>query len=150
MESHQISRGNQVLCEQGGKAALSAALQRSLASGLSLVSVIATCGFNVSHAAVTQSYLSNCPPSYWSEFPMNGGSRTTRKMGFGVLLSDCFRGPLRRVMGDTLLDAQLMAPLAIGLIRQTLGEFERGGNEDESWPWALLIFGIWRRQRAVA
>ena len=70
-----------------------------------------------------------------------------RKMGFGVPLGDWLRGPLRKVLRDTLLDAGLMAPLSATVIERTLREFESGGNEHESRLWALLMFGAWRKQQ---
>lgn len=69
-----------------------------------------------------------------------------RKMGFGIPLRDWLGGPLRKVLNETLLDAQLMAPLSAAVIKRTLREFEAGGNEHESRLWALLMFGVWRRE----
>ena len=63
------------------------------------------------------------------------------KMGFGIPLAAWLRGPLRKVLRETLLDAQLMAPLSAAVIERTLREFEAGGNEHESRLWALLMFG---------
>ncbi|MGH9904008.1 MAG: asparagine synthase (glutamine-hydrolyzing), partial [Pyrinomonadaceae bacterium] len=70
-----------------------------------------------------------------------------RKMGFGIPLETWLRGPLRRVMIETLRDAELMAPLSIEVVERTLQQFEAGGNEHESRLWALLMFGYWRRQQ---
>jgi asparagine synthase (glutamine-hydrolysing) len=69
-----------------------------------------------------------------------------RKMGFGTPLAAWLRGPLRKVMNQTLLDAQLMAPLSAPVIKRTLKEFAAGINAHESRLWALLMFGSWRRQ----
>lgn len=69
------------------------------------------------------------------------------KMGFGIPLADWLRGPLREVMNETLLDPQLMAPLAAPVIKRTLKEFAAGTNAHECRLWALLMFGYWRRQR---
>lgn len=69
------------------------------------------------------------------------------KMGFGIPLAAWLRGPLRKVMNETLRDAQIMAPLSSTVIERTLREFEAGGNEHESRLWALLMFGAWRRQQ---
>jgi asparagine synthase (glutamine-hydrolysing) len=70
-----------------------------------------------------------------------------RKMGFGVPLGGWLRGPLRKVLRETLLDVGLMAPLSAPVIERTLREFETGGNEHESRLWALLVFGVWRSQQ---
>ena len=77
-------------------------------------------------------------------FPANFVHRP--KMGFGPPLAAWLRGPLRNVMNQTLLDAQLMAPLSAPVIKRTLKEFEAGINAHESRLWALLMFGYWRRQ----
>lgn len=71
-----------------------------------------------------------------------------RKMGFGIPLEVWLRGPLREVMRDTLLDRQLMAPLAAPVIERTLRAFEAGQKQHEHRLWALLMFGAWRSQRA--
>jgi asparagine synthase (glutamine-hydrolysing) len=77
-------------------------------------------------------------------FPANFVHRP--KMGFGPPLAAWLRGPLRNVMNQTLLDAQLMAPLSAPVIKRTLREFEAGINAHESRLWALLMFGYWRQQ----
>ena len=69
-----------------------------------------------------------------------------RKMGFGIPLASWLRGPLRKVLRETLLDRRLLSPLSAPVIEQTLREFEAGGNEHDSRLWALLMFGCWRRQ----
>jgi asparagine synthase (glutamine-hydrolysing) len=69
-----------------------------------------------------------------------------RKMGFGIPLGDWLRGPLRKVLNETLMDVRLMAPLSTALIELTLREFEAGGNKHKSRLWALLMFGVWRSQ----
>lgn len=72
-----------------------------------------------------------------------------RKMGFGIPLGDWLRGPLRNVLRETLLDDKLMAPLSAMVIERTLREFEAGSHQHESRLWALLMFGVWRRQQEV-
>jgi asparagine synthase (glutamine-hydrolysing) len=67
-------------------------------------------------------------------------------MGFGIPLGDWLRGPLRKVLNETLMDVRLMAPLSTALIELTLREFEAGGNKHKSRLWALLMFGVWRSQ----
>jgi asparagine synthase (glutamine-hydrolysing) len=66
------------------------------------------------------------------------------KMGFGIPLAAWLRGPLRKVLRETLLDDGLMAPLSGVVIERTLREFESGCNGHESRLWALLMFGCWR------
>jgi asparagine synthase (glutamine-hydrolysing) len=78
-------------------------------------------------------------------FPANFVHRP--KMGFGIPLADWLRGPLRNVLRETLLDAQIMVPLSGAVIERTLREFESGGDEHESRLWALLMFGCWRKQQ---
>jgi asparagine synthase (glutamine-hydrolysing) len=72
-----------------------------------------------------------------------------RKMGFGIPIGGWLRGPLRKVLNETLLNARLMAPLSGALIERTLREFEAGSNAHESKLWALLMFGIWHSQHEV-
>ncbi len=72
-----------------------------------------------------------------------------RKMGFGIPLGDWLRGPLRKVLRETLLDAKLMAPLSSVVIARTLQEFEVGSYQHESRLWALLMFGVWRREQQI-
>jgi asparagine synthase (glutamine-hydrolysing) len=72
-----------------------------------------------------------------------------RKMGFGIPLAAWLRGPLRKVLNETLLDVWLMAPLSIALIERTLREFEAGDATHKSRLWSLLMFGVWRRRQEV-
>ena len=72
-----------------------------------------------------------------------------RKMGFGIPVAGWLRGPLRNVLHDTLLDAQLMAPLSATVIERTLREFDAGVNDHQSRIWALLMFGVWRNQQKL-
>ena len=69
------------------------------------------------------------------------------KMGFGIPLAAWLRGPLCKVLRETLLDARLMAPLSGAVIERTLKEFEAGINAHEYQLWVLLMFGYWRRQK---
>ena len=77
-------------------------------------------------------------------FPANFVHRP--KMGFGIPLAAWLRGPLGKMLRETLLDAQLMAPLSAPVIKRTLQEFAAGITAHESRLWALLMFGCWRRQ----
>jgi len=70
-----------------------------------------------------------------------------RKMGFAIPLADWLRGPLRKVMYETLLDARCMAPLSVPVITRTLEEFEAGHNSHEFRLWTLLMFGYWKLQK---
>jgi asparagine synthase (glutamine-hydrolysing) len=70
------------------------------------------------------------------------------KMGFGIPLALWLRGPLRKVLRETLLDAALMAPLSGAVVERALAEFESGQVEHASRLWALLMFGYWRRQQS--
>ena len=69
------------------------------------------------------------------------------KMGFGIPLAAWLRGPLRKVVLETLLNERLMAPLSGAVIERTLHEFESGLDGHESRFWSLLMFGGWRVQR---
>ena len=78
-------------------------------------------------------------------FPANFVHRL--KMGFGIPLADWLRGPLHKVLRETLLDKRLMAPLSGAVVERTLREFESGGDGHAARLWALLMFGCWRRQQ---
>ncbi len=71
------------------------------------------------------------------------------KMGFGIPLAAWLRGPLRKVLHETLLDAHVMAPLSGAVAEQTLREFDSGDDGHKSRLWALLMFGCWRRQQGA-
>jgi asparagine synthase (glutamine-hydrolysing) len=80
-------------------------------------------------------------------FPANFVHRA--KMGFGIPLAAWLRGPLRKVLRETLLDAHLMAPLSGAVVERTLREFDSGHDGHKSRLWALLMFGCWRRQQGA-
>jgi asparagine synthase (glutamine-hydrolysing) len=69
------------------------------------------------------------------------------KMGFGIPLAAWLRGPLRKLLRETLLDQPVMAPLSGAVVERTLREFESGSDGHESRLWALLMFGCWRMQQ---
>jgi asparagine synthase (glutamine-hydrolysing) len=81
-------------------------------------------------------------------FPANFVHRP--KMGFGIPLAAWLRGPLCKVLHETLLDADLMAPLSSAVVERTLREFDSGHDGHKSRIWALLMFGCWRRQQSVS
>ena len=68
-----------------------------------------------------------------------------RKMGFGIPLAGWLRGPLRGMTRETLLDQQVMDPLYMPVIKETLAAFEAGDDTQRSRLWALLMYGVWRR-----
>lgn len=68
-----------------------------------------------------------------------------QKMGFAIPLSKWLKGPLRRILEDTLRDDNLMSPLDGQVIRNTLSEFFDQGADHGSRLWALLMYGLWRR-----
>jgi asparagine synthase (glutamine-hydrolysing) len=72
------------------------------------------------------------------------------KQGFAIPLLSWLRGPLREMLDATLRDPRLMAPLSLPVIERTLDEFDEGRDEHASRLWALLMFGCWRHQDAVA
>jgi asparagine synthase (glutamine-hydrolysing) len=69
------------------------------------------------------------------------------KRGFAIPLAAWLRGPLRKILLETLLDAELMAPFSTPVIARTLREFDAGVGAHESRLWALLMFGCWRSVR---
>jgi len=72
------------------------------------------------------------------------------KMGFAIPLAVWLRGPLRKVLRETLLDTCLMAPLSGAVVERTLREFDSGDDGHKSRLWALLMFGYWRRQHPAS
>jgi len=80
-------------------------------------------------------------------FPANFVHRP--KMGFAIPLAAWLRGPLRKMLRETLLDARLMAPLSGAVVERTLREFDSGDDGHKSRLWALLMFGCWRRQHGA-
>jgi asparagine synthase (glutamine-hydrolysing) len=71
------------------------------------------------------------------------------KRGFTPPVADWMRGPLRKVLRETLLEDRLMAPLSVPVIERTLREFDSGRGGHESRLWGLLMFGCWRRQQGA-
>jgi asparagine synthase (glutamine-hydrolysing) len=69
-----------------------------------------------------------------------------RKMGFAIPLAKWLRGPLRPVLEDVLRDADAMEPLNPAVIQKVLNEFLDRDLDHSSRLWALLMYGLWRRQ----
>lgn len=72
-----------------------------------------------------------------------------KKMGFAIPLRKWLSGPLRDVVQATLRDERLMEPLNIAVIERTLVEFFDLGEDHSSRVWALLMYGLWRREFMV-
>jgi len=71
------------------------------------------------------------------------------KQGFGVPLADWLRGPLHKLLNETLRDGTLMAPLSVPVIKRTLQQFHDGYGEHQQRLWTLLMFGCWRRVHGI-
>ena len=69
------------------------------------------------------------------------------KTGFGIPLGDWFRGPLRELAGDTLLDARARAreQLQPNLVKRMLHEHTRGERDHGHRLWCLLVLELWQR-----
>jgi asparagine synthase (glutamine-hydrolysing) len=70
-----------------------------------------------------------------------------RKTGFGIPLGTWFRGPLRELAGDTLLDARARARghLRPNVIERLLSEHVRGEHDHGHRLWCLLVLELWQR-----
>lgn len=69
-----------------------------------------------------------------------------RKMGFAIPLSPWLRGPLRPLLEATVFSAELMSPLDMKVIKQTMAEFfaAKPYIDHSSRVWALFMYGLWR------
>ena len=69
------------------------------------------------------------------------------KTGFGIPLGDWFRGPLRELAGDTLLDARARAreQLRTNAVKRMLHEHMRGERDHGHRLWCLLVLELWQR-----
>ena len=69
------------------------------------------------------------------------------KTGFGIPLGDWFRGPLRELAGDTLLDARARAreQLRPNVVERLLHEHTRGERDHGHRLWCLLVLELWQR-----
>ena len=72
---------------------------------------------------------------------------TRGKTGFGIPLGDWFRGPLRELAGDTLLDARTRArqQLQPSVVKRMLYEHTRGERDHGHRLWCLLVLELWQR-----
>ena len=72
---------------------------------------------------------------------------TRGKTGFGIPLGDWFRGPLRELAGDTLLDARARAreQLQPSVVERMLHEHARGERDHGHRLWCLLVLELWQR-----
>jgi asparagine synthase (glutamine-hydrolysing) len=70
-----------------------------------------------------------------------------RKTGFGIPLGAWFRGPLRELAGDTLLDTRARARghLRPNVIERLLSEHVRGEHDHGHRLWCLLVLELWQR-----
>ena len=69
------------------------------------------------------------------------------KTGFGIPLGDWFRGPLRELAGDTLLDARARAreQLQPNVVKRMLHEHTQGERDHGHRLWCLLVLELWQR-----
>jgi asparagine synthase (glutamine-hydrolysing) len=72
---------------------------------------------------------------------------TRGKTGFGVPLGGWFRGPLRELAGDTLLDARTRAreQLQTSVVKRLLAEHVSGERDHGHRLWCLLVLELWQR-----
>ena len=69
------------------------------------------------------------------------------KTGFGIPLGAWFRGPLRELAGDTLLDARARdrGQLRPNVVERLLSEHARGERDHGHRLWCLLVLELWQR-----
>ena len=70
-----------------------------------------------------------------------------RKTGFGIPLGAWFRGPLRELAGDALLDARARArgQFRRNVVERLLSEHVRGERDHGHRLWCLLVLELWQR-----
>ena len=70
-----------------------------------------------------------------------------RKMGFGVPIAEWFRGPLRELPADVLLDGQSLdrGYFRERAIRDLIDRHQRGAEDTSNRIWALLQLELWMR-----
>ena len=69
-------------------------------------------------------------------------------MGFGVPLVDWFRGPLREMARDLLLDSKTIdrGYFRPDVVETMLSEHESGRRDHSTRLWALLVLEQWHRE----
>ena len=74
------------------------------------------------------------------------------KTGFGVPLADWFRGPLRELAGDMLLDSKARGrgQLRPHVVERLLGEHLAGRADHAHRLWCLLMLELWQRTHLEA
>jgi len=67
------------------------------------------------------------------------------KMGFGVPLSDWFRGSLRELLWDHLTSPRFLGRGIVSppFVRRLLQEHQSGRRSNEQWLWSLLMLEMW-------
>jgi asparagine synthase (glutamine-hydrolysing) len=67
------------------------------------------------------------------------------KMGFGVPLSDWFRGSLRELLWDHLTSPRFLSRgmVSAPFVRQLLEEHQSARRNNEQWLWSLLMLEMW-------
>lgn len=68
-----------------------------------------------------------------------------RKMGFAIPVADWLRGPLAPLLDDILFDKNVMQPIDIDVIRNTVKEFRHARVDHSSRLWALFMYGMWKK-----
>ena len=71
-----------------------------------------------------------------------------RKMGFGVPVGQWFRGPLRELLGDSLLSGRSLARgyFQPNELKRLVTEHQRG-QADNTYPlWILLMLELWHQE----
>ncbi len=70
-----------------------------------------------------------------------------RKTGFGIPLGAWFRGPLRELAGDTLLDARTRGREQVqpSVVKRLLAEHVDGEHDHGHRLWCLLVLELWQR-----
>ncbi len=66
-------------------------------------------------------------------------------MGFAIPLAGWLRGPLASLLEETLFDENVMQPLNIDVIRNTVREFRHEHIDHSSRLWALFMYGMWKK-----
>ena len=70
-----------------------------------------------------------------------------QKMGFAIPQAAWLLGPLRPLLEETLYNREIMTPLDMNIIKQTMGEFlgQDPQQDHSSRIWALFMYGLWHQ-----